>query len=74
MSSDMKTLKTYARPFLAELDRTLLEDNGIFAAVLDTNSFNICAVSSGLMGVRLVVSEEDYAEALRILNTSSSSE
>lgn len=72
----MKTLRTYTQPFKAELDRTLLEDNGIYAAVLDTNSFlNMCAITSGGgMGVRLVVSDENYDQALRILETSSSSE
>lgn len=64
----MKVVKTYSSPFKAELDKSLLENYGIFASVLDQNINMIAGMyNSDLLGIRLVVDDADYGRALDIL-------
>jgi len=65
----MKTVKKYDSAVMAELDRTVLEDAGITATVLNGNATcYVAPLSGGLISVELAVADEDYDDAVAILN------
>ena len=71
----MKVVKTYTDQFSAQLNKTYLESYGIQAAVLDeymnlsTGMFN-----SDLLGIRLVVDDDDYEKAVKLLEEAQKTE
>lgn len=70
----MKLLRKYTNSFNAYLDKTLLESYGIQSVILNENQNIITgAINTDLIGIRLMVNEEDYSQSLKILETSSSS-
>lgn len=65
----MKIVKRYDSAPMAELDRTILADNGIDAVVLNGNvTCYIAPVVGGLVSVELAVADEDYEKASSIIN------
>lgn len=70
----MKLLRKYTNSFNAYLDKTLLESYGIQSVILNENQNIITgAINTDLIGIRLMVNEEDYIQSLKILEASSSS-
>jgi len=64
----MKVVKSYYSVPMAELDRTVLADNGIEAAVLNSNATcYIAPFSGGLVSIDLAVADEDWDRASEIL-------
>jgi len=64
----MKVVKRYDSSAMAELDRTLLSDNGIEAVVLNENATcYIAPLAGGLVSVELAVADEDEQRASEIL-------
>lgn len=51
-------------PYQAELFRIFLEQHGLDAVVFDTQSFGYS--EGAMVGVRVMVLEEDFAEARRL--------
>ncbi|HPB88967.1 MAG TPA: DUF2007 domain-containing protein [Bacteroidales bacterium] len=70
----MKEVARYTEPYLAHIAKGLLESEGINAFVLNENSSlpGICNMYDG--AIKLVVSDEDYDLALKVLAADSSSE
>lgn len=70
----MKEVARYTEPYLAHIARGLLESEGIMAEVLNENSSlpGFCNMYDG--AIKLVVRDEDYDLALKVLATDSSSE
>lgn len=64
----MVTINTYSDLFKAQLDKTILEDHGIYSEVLDQNINMISGFfNADLLGIRLVVAEEDLEQASKLL-------
>lgn len=66
----MKEVEHYSNLFEAELNRALLEDNGIMAAVFNKNiSYIAGCANNGLLAYNLMVNDEDYLKAKEILSS-----
>jgi hypothetical protein len=63
----MVTIRRYIELTQAELDKSLLESEGIRAFIPDENSAGIGYAVLGLGGIRLQVSDEDTGRAQQIL-------
>lgn len=64
----MKTVKRYDSAAMAELDRTVLADQGIESVILNGNATcYIAPLAGGLVSVELAVADEDEEKAQEIL-------
>jgi hypothetical protein len=63
--SDLAEAARFDRPVEAELCRMFLESHGVQALVFDTQSY--IYAEGALVGVRVMVLDEDLAEARRVL-------
>ena len=63
----MKTVKYYANDMEAQMDRSLLEAEGIQCRVLNENMNYAGYFAGGNFDIQLVVSDEDYDLAIKIL-------
>lgn len=71
----MKTVKKFTDSFSANIAKGMLESNGINAAILGEHIPMITGVcNSDLLSIELVVSDEDYSEACKLLAADSSAE
>ncbi len=61
----MKTIRTYVNVVEAEMDRQMLENEGVRAYVMDENMGSMFHVAVG--GVRLAVDDADVEKAEMIL-------
>ncbi|MBQ7773735.1 MAG: DUF2007 domain-containing protein [Bacteroidales bacterium] len=71
----MKTVKKFTDSFSANVAKGMLENAGIKAAILGENTplwAGVC--NTDLLCIELVVNEEDYSEACRLLAADSSAE
>ncbi len=69
----MKVLKKYDNSFSARLAQGMLEDSGIKAFILNENlAYSTAAINTDLLSIELVVDEEDYDEAKRLLEETAS--
>lgn len=65
----MKLVKSYTDPMMAELDKSLLESGGIYCNLVDREIVNLNWFYSNVLGgVKLYVNDEDYNDALNVLN------
>lgn len=64
----MKTVKYYANDMEAQMDRSLLEAEGIQCRVLNENMNYAGYFAGSNFDIQLVVADEDYGQALAILN------
>lgn len=63
----------YTSAFAANVAKGMLESNGIPAMVINENlNFITGTVNTDLLAIELLVNEEDYLEAKRLLAASSS--
>lgn len=68
----MKVVGKYTSAFSANIAKGVLEANGIQAAVLNENMPMITGVANtDLLSMELVVKDEDYNAALKLLEASS---
>ncbi len=65
----MKTVKYYANDMEAQMDRSLLEAEGIQCRVLNENMNYAGYFAGGNFDIQLVVSDEDYDQAIKLLET-----
>lgn len=66
----MKTIQKFDNSFSANICKGVLEENGIQAFVLNENMPLITGVANtDLIPIEVVVADEDYDKAIRILNT-----
>ena len=65
----MKTVKYYANDIEAQMDRSLLEAEGITCKVLNENMNYAGYFAGGNFDIQLVVADEDYDQALQLLET-----
>lgn len=68
MSFELVTLRTYSHDYEAELDRSLLSEQGIDTFIADQNISNMhfgYAIATG--GIRLQVKQEDVEQAVDVL-------
>lgn len=63
----MKTVKYYANDMEAQMDRSLLEAEGIQCRVLNENMNYAGYFAGGNFDIQLVVADEDYDLAIKIL-------
>ena len=63
----MVTLRAFSTPAQAALAKSLLDDHGIVSSLADENSY-LYGGAYLAMPVRLIVAEEQFEEAARILN------
>lgn len=63
--SELSEAARFNRPIEAELCRMFLESHGVHALVFDTQSY--IYAEGALVGVRVMVLEEDLGEARRVL-------
>jgi hypothetical protein len=63
--SDLVQAARFTRPIEAELCRMFLESHGVQAVVFDSQSFTYA--EGALVGVRVMVLDEDLADAERVL-------
>ena len=71
----MKTVEKYTDSFSANIAKGMLENAGIKAAILGENTplwAGVC--NTDLLGIELVVSDEDYSEACRLIAAASKAE
>lgn len=68
----MKTVATYEFPYEAQLAKGALENAGIMAEILNEVSSYVCI--NAVSGIKLVVNDEDYDEAVKVLAAASSIE
>ncbi len=71
----MKTVKKYTDLFSASVAKGMLENAGITAVILNENTpiwAGVC--NSDLLGIELVVSDEDYSEACMLIAAASKAE
>ncbi|MFA7116094.1 MAG: DUF2007 domain-containing protein [Bacteroidales bacterium] len=67
----MKTVKKFPDLFSANIAKTLLASGGIRADILNQNLGIIAGLTnSDLLSLELVVSDENYLEAVKILEAS----
>lgn len=66
----MKTVRKHLDTFQAELTRGLLESHGIQAHLLNKNIIDLIPYASAIdsMRVQVVVADEDYEDAVRIIS------
>lgn len=64
----MKTIRTYVNVVEAEMDRQVLENEGVRACVMDENMGSMFHVAVG--GVKLMVDDADVEKAIEILEKS----
>ena len=64
----MKTIRTYVSAVEAEMDRQVLENEGVKACVMDANMGSMFHVAVG--GVKLMVDDADVEKAIEILEKS----
>ena len=64
----MKTIRTYVNAVEAEMDRQVLENEGVRTYVMDENMGSMFHVAVG--GVRLAVDDADVEKAIEILEKS----
>ena len=64
----MKTIRTYVNAVEAEMDRLVLENEGVKACVMDGNMGSMFHVAVG--GVKLMVDDADVEKAIEILEKS----
>lgn len=62
----MKTIRTYVNAVEAEMDRQVLENEGVRTYVMDENMGSMFHVAVG--GVKLMVDDADVEKAEEILN------
>ena len=63
----MKVVKTFSSPIEANIAKGFLESNGIDALLFDENTIYINPVlTTAVGGVKLLVSEEDYSNAIQL--------
>jgi Putative prokaryotic signal transducing protein len=65
--TDVVQAARFDRPFQAELCRMFLESHGIHAVVFDAQSYGYS--EGALVGVRVMVLDEDLAEAREVLRS-----
>ena len=65
----MKTVKYYANVIEAQMDRSLLEAEGITCNVLNENMMYASYFAGSNFDIQLVVADEDYDQALQLLET-----
>ena len=65
--SDLVQAARFDKPFQADLCRMFLESHGIQAVVFDAQSYGYS--EGALVGVRVMVLDEDLAEAKEVLRT-----
>ena len=65
----MKTVKRYANDMEAQIDRSLLEAEGIKCNVLNENMMYASYFAGSNFDIQLVVADEDYDQAIAILST-----
>ena len=65
----MKTVKYYANAVEAQMDRSLLEAEGIPCEVLNENMNYAGYFAGSNFDIQLVVADEDYDQALKLLET-----
>ena len=70
----MKTVKKFTDSFSANVAKGMLESNGIKAAILGEHIPLVTGVLNDLLSIELVVNDEDYSEASRLLAADSSAE
>ncbi|MEG2849544.1 MAG: DUF2007 domain-containing protein [Bacteroidales bacterium] len=71
----MKVVKKYTSLFSANLAKGMLESAGIQAQVLNQNiNFVTGTFNSDLLSIELVVNDDDYSMASKLLAASSSEE
>lgn len=63
----MKTVKYYANDMEAQMDRSLLEAEGIQCRVLNENMNYAGYFAGGNFDIQLVVADDDYDLAVKIL-------
>lgn len=63
----MKTVKEYPELMPAEIDRSLLEAEGIMCDILNQNLLYISYAPCADFAIKLVVADEDYDRACEIL-------
>ncbi len=71
----MKTVEKYTDAFSANIAKGMLENAGITAAILNENTplwAGIC--NTDLLSIELVVSDEDYSEACKLIAAASKAE
>lgn len=65
----MRIIKKYDNAFTANLDKGLLESEGIQAFVMNENiAYSTVTVNTDFLAIELAVADEDYETALKILN------
>lgn len=67
----MKVVGKYTDAFSANLAKGMLENYGIKARVLNENIQFSSVSNTDLLSMELVVNDEDYSEACRLLEASS---
>lgn len=70
----MKVVGKYTDAFSANLAKGMLENYGIEARVLNENIPFSSVSNTDLLSMELVVNDEDYSEACRLLEASSKEE
>ena len=65
----MKTVKYYASAVEAQMDRSLLEAEGILCEVLNENMNYAGSFAGSNFDIQLVVADEDYDQAVELLST-----
>jgi hypothetical protein len=65
--TDVVQAARFDKPFQAELCRMFLESHGIHAVVFDAQSYGYS--EGALVGVRVMVLDEDLAEAKEVLRS-----
>ena len=71
----MRTVKKFTDSFSANVAKGMLENAGIHAAILNENTplwAGIC--NTDLLSMELVVNDEDYSEACRLIAAASKAE
>ncbi len=71
----MKVVAKYTNAFSANLAKGMLENEGIQSQVLNQNiNFVTGVVNTDILSIELVVNDEDYSKASRLLAASSKEE
>lgn len=63
--TDLVEVARFSRPYQADLCRMFLESHGVEAVVFEAQSYNYS--EGALVGVRVMVLDEDREEARRVL-------
>lgn len=66
----MRVVKKYSSAFSANLDKGILESEGIKSYILNENiAYSTAAVNTDFLAIELVVDDADYDSAMNILNS-----